>query len=132
MKLNIRTIKTPRLSACFVYPILFLGAAGSACMAQSVGTFTVTGSMITARTGHSATLLVTGKVLIAGGYQADDPFVGVESAELYDPSTATFIATGHMTRSRAGHTATLLPDGAVLLRSKRVRGSIRPVGRNIR
>jgi hypothetical protein len=93
MKTNRKMIKAPLLSVCFVYPILLLGVAG-----QSPGTFTSTGSLITPRAGHTATLLLNGKVLIAGGYQAGDPFASVESAELYDPSTATFTATGHMTR----------------------------------
>ena len=61
----------------------------------ATGTFTATGSMTSARFGHTATLLNNGKVLIAGG----DNAVGiVASAELYDPATGTFTATGSMTR----------------------------------
>ncbi len=116
MKPNRKTTKAPMLSVCFVYPILIVGVAGHACMAQSAGTFTVTGSLITARTGHTATLLLNGRVLIAGGIPNDWPDVPLlDSAELYDPSTGTFAATGNMTTGRAQHTATLLPNGRVLV-----------------
>jgi len=71
------------------------------------GKFAVTGSMTTPRWGHTATLLNSGKVLIAGG--ATDA-----TAELYDPSTGTFTATGSMSNPWAD-TATLLPNGDVLI-----------------
>jgi hypothetical protein len=74
---------------------------------QTHGTFTATGQMTTARSGHTATLLPDGKVLIAGG--------GSATVELYDPSTGTFTATGATTASTNVESATLLPDGKVLL-----------------
>src|SRR5262249_59369045 len=56
---------------------------------------------------HTATLLLTGQVLIAGGATA--------TAELYDPGAGVFTATGGMASSRRGHTATLLNSGLVLV-----------------
>jgi hypothetical protein len=82
-------------------------------LAQSIGTFTPTGSMNVARFGHTATLLTNGKVLIAGGSSASGKWLS--SSELYDPATASFTPTGDMTWPQSGHTATLLPDGKVLI-----------------
>ncbi len=85
--------------------------------AQSAGTFTLTGSMTTPRSRHTATLLLDSRVLITGGdgtAELDSPFSG-SSAELYDPATGTFVATGSMITPRADHTATLLPNGQVLI-----------------
>jgi hypothetical protein len=87
-----------------------LASYASIAIAQSLGTFTPTGNMTTARIGHTATLLRDGRVLIAGG-SSDRPF----SADLYDPSTATFSATGNMVAARIRHSATLLRDGRVLI-----------------
>jgi hypothetical protein len=83
--------------------------------APQAGTWTATGSMNIARQVFTATLLTNGKVLVTGGCSASPCFNGVASAELYDPGTGTWIATGSMTIPRAGHTAILLPDGKVLV-----------------
>jgi hypothetical protein len=84
----------------------------------STGTFTLTGSMQKPRIGHSATLLASGKVLIAGGYTpacAGCIAVPDDTAELYDPSTGLFTRTGNMPGPIAQHTATRLSSGLVLI-----------------
>jgi hypothetical protein len=93
------------------------GSAGTAAELYdpSRGTFTATGDMMVAQLGwHTATLLGNGKVLIAGPGSA---------AQLYDPVAGTFALTAAyaeaLTAGGSSHswleTATLLPDGRVLL-----------------
>ena len=80
------------------------------------GSFVATGSMSVARTGHTATHLKNGSILIAGG---SSQFFGggtiFSSAELFDPSRRRFSDTGAMLEARIGHTATLLANGNVLI-----------------
>src|SRR5262249_1356186 len=73
------------------------------------GTWMPTGSMGGARYYHTAMLLPSGKVLVAGG------FGSMSTAELYDPGTGTWTPTGSMANGRADYTATLLPNGKVLV-----------------
>lgn len=75
-------------------------------------TFMPAGKMNSARAGHTATLLLNGKVLITGGQSNSD---ALPSAELYDPATGSFTPTGPLGTARIGHTATLLSDGGVLI-----------------
>jgi hypothetical protein len=81
----------------------------------STGKFKLTGSMRSSRAEHTATLLPNGKVLITGGNGSGSPDITHASAELYDPATGQFSATGDMTKSRCWHKATLLADGRVLI-----------------
>ncbi len=81
------------------------------------GSFSATGPMTVTRGRASATRLLDGRVLIAGGSNCGNAVTGGTwpSAEIFDPQTATFSPTGSMGTPRASHTATLLADGRVLI-----------------
>jgi hypothetical protein len=69
--------------------------------------------MASKRDSPTATVLLNGKVLVAGGW---NPINGpLSSAELYDPATGTWTATGSMNTARENHTATLLRNGKALV-----------------
>jgi hypothetical protein len=74
-----------------------------------VGVFYDTGNLSVGRSGHTATLLPNGKVLVAGGSSSSP------SAELYDPAFGTWTSTVGLITVRSLHTATLLPNGKVLV-----------------
>ena len=78
-------------------------------------TWVATGSMLVGRANQTATLLSNGMVLVVGGSSTDGREIGLGSAELYDPITGTWAATGDMTQARSAHAATLLSDGRVLV-----------------
>ncbi|MFO0759550.1 MAG: kelch repeat-containing protein [Byssovorax sp.] len=68
------------------------------------------------RRGHTATLLADGRVLITGGRdEATDAGDLLATAELYDPIAGTWTSIATMSAPHAGHTATALPSGHVLI-----------------
>ena len=78
----------------------------------ATGNWTPTGSLITSRSGHTATLLLDGKVLVTGGNHNSSV---TATAELYDPASGVWTATGNMHNAREWFTATLLQNGNVLV-----------------
>ena len=80
------------------------------------GAWTGTGPMSVNRANHTATLLPNGNVLVAGGYNLNNAATGsVASAEIYIAATGKWTNAGIMSVNRAQHTATLLPNGKVLI-----------------
>jgi hypothetical protein len=68
--------------------------------------------------GHSATLLASGKVLLAGGRNSVDTEYYDPwdyRAYLYDPATDTYTRTGNMKDRRGHHVSVLLDSGKVLV-----------------
>lgn len=96
-------------------PTVSAKASGSASITREPSHFFGTGAMTTPRMDHTATLLNSGVVLIAGGSLNDEGYGPLASAELYDPATKSFTATGSMATARSHATATLLADGRVLI-----------------
>jgi N-acetylneuraminic acid mutarotase len=96
------------------------GLSGTEVFDPETESWTETGDLIEHRGGHTATLLPDGRVLVAGGEPVGGLAAGgrraaLSSAEVYDPNTRSWTATGSMVLSRIGHTATLLSDGRVLV-----------------
>jgi hypothetical protein len=79
------------------------------------GLWSGAGSMSVPRVAHTATLLpLSGAVLFAGGISATGPDVDESSAEVWDPDFG-WLPAGIMNAARHSHTATLLPNGKVLV-----------------
>lgn len=86
----------------------------------ATGQFSPAGELARGRIGHSATLLPDGRVLVLGGegivdIEGDRGFGDHPGAELWDPATRTFSAAPALAEARSDHSATLLPDGRVLV-----------------
>jgi Galactose oxidase, central domain len=103
--------------------VLIAGGFGDASLSSALASarlytpataaFAITANdMADARASHTATLLASGQVLIAGGR---DALSSLYSADRYDPMTKEFTQVGNMILTRMNHTATLLPDGTVLI-----------------
>ncbi len=74
-----------------------------------------TGSMSVARRNHTASLLPDGRVLVAGGFDNKNEPSVTFSAEIYDPARGTWLPASPMSTPRAGHTASVLASGRVLV-----------------
>jgi pimeloyl-ACP methyl ester carboxylesterase len=101
--------------AAHAVPLLLLGAGlvfVRPCSAGASG-FANTGNLGTARSGHTATLLPNGRVLVVAGFNNSSIFLA--STELYDLASGTWTASGDLATGRYQHTATLLPNGKVLV-----------------
>ncbi len=104
--------------------VLITGASGSTILNTNfvaelfdplTGTFTATGSMAWGHSWPTATLLASGKVLIAEGICGGDYGSNAGGSELYDPVSGTFSPTVGKMACKVEPTATLLPNGKVLI-----------------
>jgi len=82
---------------------------------NGAGAFTAISNMNSPRDEARATLLGDGQVLIVGGFVSYETGLSASSAEVFNPATNTFTLTGNMSAPRAHPTASVLPDGRVLV-----------------
>jgi hypothetical protein len=109
---TLKTLGSGTITAVDTTTDLINGISNSIQVFATAAAFTATGSMVSAREAHTATLLNDGKVLVAGG---DNGNVVLAKAELFDPGNGNFTTTGTMQTERKAHTATLLTGGKVLI-----------------
>lgn len=118
------SVRTPRSASIAVRlqngKVLIAGGGETPNLADiydpATGTWSPTGNLNTGRYDATGTLLPNGKVLIAGGATVNGNSVTiVNTAELYDPATGAWSSTGRMNNPRLFHSATLLPNGKVLV-----------------
>src|SRR6266545_3864595 len=103
--------------------LLVPGAAASAApsisavsvTASTTGTWTPAASMTVARTRHTATPLLDGRVLVVGTIATFPGGEARRTGEVYDPASNTWSPTRSLRIPRWRHTATLLADGTVLV-----------------
>lgn len=78
----------------------------------ALGEWVAAGALGFGRSGHTATLLSDGHVLVAGGEGGSAPLASVEQ---YDLQTNHWAAASPLGQARSSHTATLLASGEVLV-----------------
>ncbi len=88
-------------------------------------TFSATGNLVVARDTYGAARLANGTVLIAGGTDTSvNEGHALAAAELYDPVTGSWTATGSMAEARIYFTVTLLNNGKVLVAGGSSKGTL--------
>lgn len=118
---SVRPTAAPAPSAAATSGTIELAQPRTPAVASSPGTtpggWRRVGPMAVARILHTATLLPSGQVLIVGGESDVGPAIpqGTASVELYDPTSGAFHPAASLHVGREEHTATLLPDGRVLI-----------------
>jgi hypothetical protein len=101
--------------------VLVIGGSGPGALTADIEIYDpVTSSfaslglkLATPRRGHSATRLLSGRILVVGG--SDDSGAAIASAEVIDPVARRVLAAGPLRAARSGHSATLLASGRVLI-----------------
>ena len=97
------------LLAVWLFNFVFIQPAAAA-------SWVTNGPMDSPRIWHTATLLSNGKILLAGGFtNFGTGYLATRTAEVFDPATGSSKAVPSLTRSRGLHTATILPNGKVLI-----------------
>lgn len=98
-----------------------LNAANAASVANAdlydpaTNTWTAT-TMSHARTGHTATRLANGEVVVCGGAEGlVSAAIALDAVARFDPATTAWTDLAPMTTPRVGHTAVRLPDGMVVI-----------------
>jgi hypothetical protein len=110
--------------------VLFLGGSDDLGAARNTGdlydpvsdSLVAIAPMAVPRVGHTATLLADGRVFVAGGITAingADPIASINSitnnTQRYSPALGTWSSAPNLPLPRAGHAASRLVDGRVLL-----------------
>src|SRR6266542_2646406 len=115
----VRTLRSHLLQCASTYPVRVLLAmmmifSSTFLWAQDPGTWMPKNNLNKARSGHTATWLANGKVLLVGGKDANG--LAMATAELFDPATGMYQQiAANMPVPVSGHTATLLKNGNVLI-----------------
>lgn len=118
------------MSACFSRVVLAVATSATLAtvallptgVGAAPGSWSVTGSMITPRTIHTATRLADGRVLAAGGITLGGD--ATRAAELYDPASGTWSSAASMNVRRSRHVALLLANGKVLVVGGRIANGV--------
>jgi N-acetylneuraminic acid mutarotase len=102
-------MKAVKPGALLLFSLLWFTAINPAAFAA--GTWSFTGSLHTARDGHTATLLSNGNVVVAGGESNN---LAISSTEVYSPTTHAWSVTDNLNVARANAQALRLANGLVL------------------